>query len=351
MKESLNIKTRLVYVKKKNPHGKPIIRTIVKKQRIIETPAAADVSEVNIVNTPPQIPDEVSVPLPPPPQEPIKKIVPKPKHSPLILSFNARIRPKPKPAAHVGGTLKPKPANMVSTSISKPKPAAVVVPKPKPANVVISKPKLANVVVPKPKPDNVVVPKPKPVAVSPATILSQRPQPPSPKVRNPNMRYGGTAYVICDIPGNTVTKYFCKKWTKNLYLKEVYYLKYFNSKGYDWCPKFIDCNYNELWVKMEYCGEPIKRNTAPSDWVAQVTKIITDIKNEGLHHNDIKPVEVLVKNGKVYVIDFGWMSKGHNDWTCGGIFENVPKGNHCYRDSELVNRVNKVLGVNPRLRS
>ena len=93
---------------------------------------------------------------------------------------------------------------------------------------------------------------------------------------------------------------------------------------------------------MEYAGTPINKANAPKDWKEQLTKILADLVKEGINHNDIKHTEVLVKDGKIYLIDFGWMSRG-DDWSCGQGFSKREKPWHEFHDYTAMARITKYL--------
>lgn len=66
---------------------------------------------------------------------------------------------------------------------------------------------------------------------------------------------------------------------------------------------------------MTYMGEKANKENIPSDYDAQMTKILQDMKSVGVKHNDmIYPCsvekfhkhEVMVLNGRLSIVDFGW---------------------------------------------
>ena len=58
---------------------------------------------------------------------------------------------------------------------------------------------------------------------------------------------------------------------------------------------------------MSYCGEPICEENRPENWLEQCTKIEAFLTSKGLYHNDLKTQNVLVLDGKIRLIDFGFM--------------------------------------------
>lgn len=57
---------------------------------------------------------------------------------------------------------------------------------------------------------------------------------------------------------------------------------------------------------MEDCGEAISIENLPVDWKEQLVQIIVDLRACGIQHRDIKPENLMVKDGVIKLIDFGW---------------------------------------------
>lgn len=60
------------------------------------------------------------------------------------------------------------------------------------------------------------------------------------------------------------------------------------------------------WLEMEHCGVELGTGNLPADWRDQVAAISALLAEAGIVHRDIKPGNVLVKDGQLYLIDFGW---------------------------------------------
>lgn len=69
-------------------------------------------------------------------------------------------------------------------------------------------------------------------------------------------------------------------------------------------PKVISRVDGELSI--EDCGEPLTEDNLPKDWKEQLIKIIFDLKTNNLQHRDIKPDNLMIKDGTIKLIDFGW---------------------------------------------
>ena len=150
----------------------------------------------------------------------------------------------------------------------------------------------------------------------------------------------GTSTVT--IKNGVVTKRITKFQDHGVFAREVHWLRHFNSKGYDWCPKLISADPKCNIITMVDAGRPINNQNAPTDWVYQLQKIIDTLHNENIYHNDIKRGEVLVKDGKISLIDYGWMSIG-GDFSCGGRFNGRVKPVNVFHDATAIERLRKTL--------
>ncbi len=115
--------------------------------------------------------------------------------------------------------------------------------------------------------------------------------------------------------------------------------KYMSSilKQFDWYPTLLySCDTNHFLV-FKYAGVPVTKINKPNDFDKQFNKILNDMKNVNVQHNDIKSSEILVYNKKIYLCDFGWASVNGDIgceidiWSCNN--KSKPGG---YYDDELV---------------
>jgi len=129
-------------------------------------------------------------------------------------------------------------------------------------------------------------------------------------------------------------------WKKhNVYEREKYLGLKLNK--FDWYPTLLDYNDENQYLVFNYSGIPITTNNRPSDFVQQFDKILGDLKSENIQHNDIKHEEILVKDSKIYLCDFGWgsinnnMNCGIDIWGC----KNTQKPGGYYDDSITLQRL------------
>ncbi len=238
-----------------------------------------------------------------------------------------------------------KPAPKPPAKESAPKPPAAKEPAPKPqAKKSAPKPQ-AKKSAPKPQAKK---PAPKPQAKKPAPKpQAKKPAPKPPQAKNnPSRQIGKGA--TSTVTFNPDTKIVSKRVTSSnfgrysVYEREVYWLQYLNDKNYSWCPKLVSTDSKTKTVRMEHVGTRITKTNTPNDWRDQLQQILTDLSKEGIKHNDIKSTEILVKAGKLYLIDFGWASKG-GDWSCGQGFDARIKPYHKFHDHTAMERITNYL--------
>lgn len=67
-------------------------------------------------------------------------------------------------------------------------------------------------------------------------------------------------------------------------------------------------------IEMEDCGVSLLSNI-PSDWESQLSDILEDLEIAGIQHRDIRLDNLMVKDGIIKLIDFGWATKTGQLWT------------------------------------
>ncbi len=185
----------------------------------------------------------------------------------------------------------------------------------------------------------IIRPKPKSTTLKP----KPKPQPPRPpRPQNNILGRGATSVVRYNPTTKIVSKRVTALLNRSIYTRELYWLQYMNKKEYSWCPKLLGSDAPTHTIYMEYVGTPISKANAPTDWVKQLQEILADLKKENIRHNDIKRTELLVKDGKLYLIDYGWASRG-NDWSCGQGFNALTKPCHIYHDNTALRRITQSL--------
>ncbi len=163
-----------------------------------------------------------------------------------------------------------------------------------------------------------------------------------PRSRTLKQPQGTTSTVHINIPDGTVHKRVRMYHTYQVFEREVYWLNYLNENGYTWCPKLLSSDPESKTICMTYVGEPITKYNAPKNWKEQLQKILDNLKTENIQHNDIKQGEVLIQDGQVSLIDYGWASKD-TDWSCGQRFDALVKPYHIFHDCTAIKRISQYL--------
>ena len=95
-------------------------------------------------------------------------------------------------------------------------------------------------------------------------------------------------------------------YAMDCYANEIEWLRKLQSTKI--VPRLLFTNDQKQAFATEYVGEPICAATVPKDWEAQRDHILAILQQHNCRHNDIKPSEILVQNGRLRLVDFGWAS-------------------------------------------
>ncbi|HXW53516.1 MAG TPA: hypothetical protein VEL47_05370 [Myxococcota bacterium] len=106
---------------------------------------------------------------------------------------------------------------------------------------------------------------------------------------------------------NVVSKHVRSYLEFNVFDREVEMLM--RLRNFKHVPKILAVDFEDNTIYMEYAGERLTKDNLPANWENQVKDIINGLRALGIQHNDIKNAEVLVKNGTIMVVDYGWASK------------------------------------------
>lgn len=87
--------------------------------------------------------------------------------------------------------------------------------------------------------------------------------------------------------------------------REVSWLSKLQSTGI--VPQLL--SYTADTLTLDYRGEPVRKYNLPADWRRQASDILATLSQHGCCHNDIKCDNLVVLNGKLSLIDFGWATR------------------------------------------
>jgi tRNA A-37 threonylcarbamoyl transferase component Bud32 len=121
-----------------------------------------------------------------------------------------------------------------------------------------------------------------------------------PSVGRFNAYYKGATSVV-EKKGGVVTKRQVAYKDYDLMSNEARVLKGMESIHF---PKVL--KQEEDMIEIEDCGDMLTADNLPLDWKAQLIRILLELKANNIQHRDIKPDNLMLKDGVIKLIDFGW---------------------------------------------
>jgi len=104
------------------------------------------------------------------------------------------------------------------------------------------------------------------------------------------------------LEGNIVKK---KYSSKKVFKRELHALQ--TLQKYDFIPRLIDFEVPKT-IYMSFCGTKININTFVKQ-SKQIDQMMKLIQTDKIYHNDLKPRNVCIHHGKLFLIDFSWATK------------------------------------------
>ncbi len=138
--------------------------------------------------------------------------------------------------------------------------------------------------------------------------------------------------------GRVIKKY--KKRERWQFEREVFWLEKLGGTGI--VPELIDFDRKEKALLMEDAGYPITKVSSPDNWRCQLVEILDILKKFNCRHNDLSEMEILVKEDRIRIIDFGFATLGP-DLSCGGRFPVFTK-NRLVDDRFIINLMELIIG-------
>lgn len=150
-----------------------------------------------------------------------------------------------------------------------------------------------------------------------------------------NMSHSSQIFLSDD--KNIIMKKILNYLNYDVHKRELYILALLN-RVVNWVPKLYSNDDKTGTVLMDFCGDLISNENMPIDFLEQISCILRDLKLLNIQHNDIKLSEILIKNGKIFICDYGWASI-NNSLGCGQNLYNGPKIGDTYSDDKLIERL------------
>lgn len=149
----------------------------------------------------------------------------------------------------------------------------------------------------------------------------------------------GATGIVSD-NGQSVTKEQYRFKNRDLLSNESRILQKLNSRHF---PSLVSEKDGE--IEIEHCGEPLTDENMPEDWRDQLIQIVRDLKDSKVVHRDIRIENLMLKEGIIKLIDFGWAceigsEKNDNPPDLLGFPNKAPWG---YDDSFSMGKVMKQI--------
>lgn len=147
---------------------------------------------------------------------------------------------------------------------------------------------------------------------------------------------GVTSKVYLTKDNKYIFKKIIKYITHDVFEREVYILDLLNKNNFLWAPELINFDDKNKIIMMSYCGNIMNEDNKPDDYLDQFKKILADMESINLQHNDIKKgKEILVKDNKIFICDFGWASI-NNELGCHAGYWNEDKPSGIIDDKKIL---------------
>lgn len=113
------------------------------------------------------------------------------------------------------------------------------------------------------------------------------------------------ARIFIDLDAGRVDKLVHAHAIHGILQREAGWLRALDGSGRT--PRLLDQGPDRLG--MTYLGEPLRQHNLPADWRDQAQAILAALDRAGCCHNDIKCDNLVVRDGRLGLIDFGFSTR------------------------------------------
>jgi len=113
---------------------------------------------------------------------------------------------------------------------------------------------------------------------------------------------GSTA--VIQIDHNIIQKKVINYSNFNVFERELFWLQRFSNV--DFIPNLLDYNKSNKTITMSNVGIHLTKDNKPFNFNEQLDNILNILKKYNCSHNDINLTNILIKDNKITLIDFGW---------------------------------------------
>ena len=125
-------------------------------------------------------------------------------------------------------------------------------------------------------------------------------EPEDPTVGKYNSYLKGATAVVSKKSDSVIKKQY-NYMERDLIANEIRVLSRCGSSHF---PKVINSGKDN--IELEDCEQDLNVDNLPEDWKKQFVEIIDDLRKHNIQHRDIRPENLMVKDGVIKLIDFGW---------------------------------------------
>lgn len=104
------------------------------------------------------------------------------------------------------------------------------------------------------------------------------------------------------------------EYSDELFKREIYWLTILHDT--DIVPKLKSCNPITHTITMNWCGDILSEDNKPDNLYEQLFNINLILLKNNCFYNDWKAGNLLVKDNKITLIDFGWCPRIIEDYSC-----------------------------------